>query len=422
MSAPLATRIADEFARAAPALPARVVSRARREHAVKVLLAQGLPVSRDENWRYANLRSLERIRFAPATAEESTVSIAALPPPIAGYERYTYVDGVFVASLSNAVPAAIAGADAARPEGSDERFALLNQAFATDAASIHLAAGDARERCVEVLCVAASEGTLAASYPRLEIRVEAGCRLTLIERHVSIGSNANFVNSAVSLVLARDAHVIHYRVQQLGARATWIDTLDAAVETDASYQQHLVQLGALSARSTYRVRLAGARAAARLLALTSADQHQTLDAYALTEHAAPATLSEQVFRGIAAGRARVAYNGQVTVCPGAAGADSRQSLRGLLAGADAEIDLRPQLQINTDDVRCAHGATAGKLDDATLFYLLSRGLDPATAQRLLKWAFLADVAARIAVPELRKSIERALAGRIEIAADLQELL
>ena len=149
---------------------------------------------------------------------------------------------------------------------------------------------------------------------------------------------------------------------------------------------------------------------------------QTLDAYALTEHAAPATLSEQVFRGIAAGRARVAYNGQVTVCPGAAGADSRQSLRGLLAGADAEIDVRPQLQINTDDVRCAHGATAGKLDDAMLFYLLARGLDAATAQRLLKWAFLADVAARIAVPELRKSIERALAGRIEIAADLQELL
>ena len=103
MSAPLATRIADEFARAAPALPDRVVSRARREHAVKVLLAQGLPVSRDENWRYANLRALERIRFAPARAEESTVSKAALPPRIAGYDRYTYVDGVFVASLSNAV-------------------------------------------------------------------------------------------------------------------------------------------------------------------------------------------------------------------------------------------------------------------------------------------------------------------------------
>jgi Fe-S cluster assembly protein SufD len=110
------------------------------------------------------------------------------------------------------------------------------------------------------------------------------------------------------------------------------------------------------------------------------------------------------------------------VCPGAAGTDSRQSLRGLLAGPDAEIDVRPQLQINTDDVRCAHGATAGKLDDAMLFYLLSRGINPDIAQQLLKWAFLADVAAKIDVPELRKSIERALAGRLDVAADLQELL
>ena len=76
------------------------------------------------------------------------------------------------------------------------------------------------------------------------------------------------------------------------------------------------------------------------------------------------------------------------------GTDSQQSLRGLLAGAGAEIDVRPQLEIYTDDVRCSHGATAGKLDDNMLFYLLSRGLDRETAQRLLKWAFLEDVVAK----------------------------
>ena len=102
MSAPLATRIADEFARVAPALPDRVVSRSRREHAIKVLLAQGLPISRDENWRYANLRALERIRFAPPTVASRALTLADLPPAIEGYERYTYVDGVLVASLSSA--------------------------------------------------------------------------------------------------------------------------------------------------------------------------------------------------------------------------------------------------------------------------------------------------------------------------------
>ena len=98
------------------------------------------------------------------------------------------------------------------------------------------------------------------------------------------------------------------------------------------------------------------------------------------------------------------------------------ALVALLAGADAEIDVRPQLEIHTDDVRCAHGATAGKLDDAMLFYLLSRGIDPDTAQLLLKWAFLEDVVARIPVPELRRQIEQGVAGRMSGTEALSELL
>jgi Fe-S cluster assembly protein SufD len=428
MSTALATRIAEEYAAASSELPVRVVSAARRELAVKALNAQGLPVTRDENWKYANLRALERVRFAPpsvqpgGTASATPLSAAALPAPIAGYERHTYVDGVFSAELSSAARADVAESAQTRERAhsGDARFALLNDAFADDTARIRASAGALA--CVELLFVASSEAARASSYPRLDVKVSAGARLNLIERHVSVASDANFVNSVADIELASGACLTHFRVQQLGARATWIDTLNATVEADGSYQQHLVHLGALAARSTYQVRLAGARSAARLHALAAADQHQTHDAYALIEHAAPQTLSEQVFRGIAAGRARVAFNGKVTVCAGAAGTDSRQSLRGLLAGPEAEIDLRPQLEIHTDDVRCSHGATAGKLDDSVLFYLLSRGLDPDTAQQLLKWAFLADVVAKIDIPDLKRSIERALAGRIDVAADLKELL
>ena len=100
----------------------------------------------------------------------------------------------------------------------------------------------------------------------------------------------------------------------------------------------------------------------------------------------------------------------------------RRVLRGLLAGTQAEIDVRPQLEIYTDDVRCNHGATAGKLDDNMLFYLLSRGIEKETAQQLLKWVFLEDVVSRIAVPELRKHIEQTLAGQMKETAALKELL
>ncbi len=269
--------------------------------------------------------------------------------------------------------------------------------------------------------MAASDATAGASYPRLEVELAEGAQLDLIERHLGAGEVAAFVNSALTVRLHRGARLHHYRMQDLPPRALCFDTLSAELQADASYRLLGIATGAQAARSTQLVRLAGAGAAIETALAALGEGAQVQDAYARIEHAAPRTRTEQVFRGIAAGRARVAFNGKVVVAAGAAGADSRQSLRGLLAGSQAEIDVRPQLEIYTDEVRCSHGATAGKLDDNMLFYLLARGLEPATARRLLKWAFLADAFARIEIPDLRRQIEARLADALNDGA-LKELL
>jgi len=455
MAASLATRIAEQHAAAAASLPGDVVSRERRQRAIETLAVEGLPTTRDENWKYANLRPLDKVRFAPlaeagtATAGSTpSVTLADLPAAVEGYSRYVFVDGVFVAALSAAVgkngitvsthrdalgaaasassPASSSttmvtvAAGAGAPAKNDARFALLNDAFATDGATIKVAAGTDCPTCVELVFVAQVESQTASSYPRVELHVETGARVGLIERHVSVDSGANFVNAAVRVDIARGATVNHYLVQESGAKAVWFNTLSAVLAQDAVYKLHAVSVGGLSARSTINVKLAGERADASISMASLGDRQQIQDAFVLVEHVAPRARSTQTFRGISAGRARVAFNGMVVVRKDAQGTDSQQSLRGLLAGPDAEIDVRPQLEIYTDDVRCAHGATAGKLDDNMLFYLLSRGIDPATAQRLLKWAFLEDVVAKIEVPELRRQIERSLAGQMQ--DDMKELL
>jgi len=224
--------------------------------------------------------------------------------------------------------------------------------------------------------------------------------------------------------LGRGARLEHYRLQELNARSTLFDTLSARLGEESAYRLHAISTGAQSARSTLALRLAGERAELNLALASLGDGHQVQDGYAVVEHRVPNARTVQTFRGIAAGRARVAFNGKIIVAPGAHGTDSRQSLRGLLAGPEAEIDVRPQLEIYTDDVRCSHGATAGKLDDAMLFllfYLLSRGLERDTAQRLLKWAFLEDVISQITLRPLRRAIEERLAGQLRDDA-LRELL
>jgi Fe-S cluster assembly protein SufD len=480
MSAVLSERIAQEHAASSAALPSSVVSAERRARVIEALRTTGLPTARDDNWKYANLRVLEKNSFRSVSTESyRKVAPSDLPPAIAGYARYVFVDGAFAAELSataahagvtvksvassaastgNAATdrsgytaagaglksAALGAAGAAGAAGTavatgaagamsasrsadtivdgDERFALLNEAFAVDGAVVHAPKGADCVACVEILFVATEAATNAASYPRLELQVEANARVGLIERHISVGSDANFVNGAVQVSIAPGAQVDHYRLQQAGAHATWFDTLTATVEKDARYCVHFVSVGALSARTTSRVRLTGQGAEAAIHVVSLADGQQVHDGFALIEHIAPNTKSDTSIRGIAGGRARVAFNSKVVVREHAKGTDSRQSLRGLLAGTQAEIDVRPQLEIYTDDVRCNHGATAGKLDDNMLFYMLSRGIEKEIAQQLLKWAFLEDVVSRIAVPELRKHIEQTLAGQMKETAALKELL
>jgi Fe-S cluster assembly protein SufD len=471
-ASPLTARIAAEFAAAgfATAGPADgglanaggASADPQRQRALAALSDVGLPTSRDENWKYVNLRPLEKVRFAPPpTGARLAIAASDLPTAI-GKSRYVFVDGVFDAALSSVnaqsgvtvttqaasprdgktgangdAPAASRMASAAPGAAIDRtgagvangvaaagdlRFALLNAAFATDGAQIHVARGTDCQICVELVFVATAEAKAGASYPRINFQVDANARVGLIERHISLGSDANFINCAVDVEVARDANVQHYRVQQTGARAIWFDTLTVKLAENAKYQVHMVNLGALSARSTVQVQLLGERSEVGVFGASVGGKNQVHDTFALVEHVAPNARTDQSFRGIAGGRARVAFNGKVVVRKGAHGTDSSQSLRGLLAGTDAEIDVRPQLEIYTDDVRCNHGATAGKLDDNMLFYLLSRGLDRDTALRLLKWAFLEDVVSKIEVPELRRQIEASLAGQLSESAALNGVL
>jgi Fe-S cluster assembly protein SufD len=442
MSTPLTSRIVAEYASAARALPSTGAAATRRRAAIGTLTEQGLPTTRDENWKYANLRALERLRFVPAAssaaATTATVQLTDLPATLPGCVRYVFVDGVFAPALSATVSSghafvtSLAAASAAAEPAlqaqtpadqrrGDERFLTLNEAFATDGAVIRVpaASGGGEPVQIEILFIASADSQTGASYPRVQLQLDAGARLTLIERHLSVTADDSFVNCAVTVQLGRGATLQHYRLQELGARATFFDTLTAQLAQECAYQLHCISTGAQAARSTVRVRLAGEGANLAMAVAALGDRQQVNDTFALVEHLAPRARTVQTFRGIAAGRARVAFNGKIVVANNAAGTDSQQSLRGLLAGAEAEIDVRPQLEIYTDDVRCSHGATVGKLDDNMLFYLLSRGLDRDTAQRLLKWAFLADVLTKITLPALRRQIEARLPGALQdIAREL----
>jgi Fe-S cluster assembly protein SufD len=391
-----------------------------------------LPTNRDENWRYANLRPLAKAR-AETVAPVSVADID-LPPPLPGFARWVYVDGHHAPSLSNlrgvaAQPLDARAAGEALAAALDDEIANAGVDFALS--RINAARGDevllvatpgTNFANVEVLFIASSGAEHGTSYPRLQIQAPRDARLNIVERHLSAGTASSAVNAAVDLALATGSEVNHYRVQHAAADVSCFDTLTAHVGERASYRLRTVTLGSVSSRSTMFIKLAGRAARCELTAATIANGIQTHDMFAEIEHAAPDTVTRELYRGISTDRGKLGFNGKIIVRESAPGADSEQSLKTLLTGAGAEASVRPQLEIYTDRVRAQHGATTGKLDDQMLFYLLSRGIDRRQAQTLLQWAFIEDAISRVDCAELRVEIEQLVAAQLNEVSALEGLL
>ncbi len=418
MSMPAATerigtleRILRDYEAVAAQLPDSAVAADTRRRAARELARLGWPSARDEQWRYANLRAFERVpAFRPAapagaTAAEQGAAGAAfeLPAPLPGFERWVYVDGV-----RQGPPAAAAAADATPSWSAEQRFGLLCDMFAADRAALRIRG----QAAIELLFITSSRAAGAAVYPRLQVELEAGSRLALVERHLGVHDAPSLVCAGVAIELGRGSQLQHYRLQQCGTQAVFTDTLSARLSEESSYQVRQIGIGAGTARTSARVALAGRGASLGWQAIAVGRGEQVHDTTLEVEHMAPGTRTEEVFRGIADERSRLAFSGHIHIDAAAPGSEARQSLRGLIEGAGAEIDLRPRLEINTDEVRAQHGATTGQLDDNLLFYLLARGLDRKTARALLKWAFLGDVLRAIDLPALRSAAEHGAAGQL----------
>jgi Fe-S cluster assembly protein SufD len=123
-------------------------------------------------------------------------------------------------------------------------------------------------------------------------------------------------------------------------------------------------------------------------------------------------VSNQLYKGILDGRSRAVFNGKVFVREGALLTDARQLNKNLLLSSDAHVDTKPQLEIFADDVKCAHGATVGLLEDEELFYLTTRGITPERARALLTYGFAEDVISRIKLKSAREHLDRVILDKL----------
>jgi Fe-S cluster assembly protein SufD len=397
--------------------------RAWREPALRRFLELGLPTPRDESWRYTNLRRLAAVSFASAAEPRAAERLDAPLAIVNGYAQPAAdaaVPGLEISTLRE-LAARDAGAVARHlgdlGDGEERRWALLNTAMFVDGYFLRVTG----QVTAPIVIVHASRGAAGcAAHPRVIVEVAANASATIIERHEAGESAAALTNSVTQIDLARGAQVEHYRLYADRSAGTVIDGLTVRQQAHSRCRQYSIVLGGGLVRTNLESLLEGAEAELDSYALLVGHAARHVDCLNVAAHRAPHTRSRQTARAIASGPSRVVFNSRVVVEAGAAHAESAQSSRGLLLSAEAEIDSRPQLEIHTDEVKCVHGATTGRLDPGMLFYLLSRGIDRATAQSLLVYAFLADVLTGMSSGETRAAIETALIAQLPDSQLLRE--
>jgi Fe-S cluster assembly protein SufD len=367
----------------------------------------GLPDTRVEAWKYTALRALGQRRFSSGDAEAATREIdpAALTLPGIDGVRVVFVNGVFRADLSQLddLPKGLSLqplSQALRGDVEPLRFALsrhyreagdafarINAAAAVDGVVLRVAANAKIDAPVQLIFIGAAGESELAWHARNLIELGEAAQLSVIERHLGQGEQSQLATMVCDIDLRDGATLHHATLQHAGVATSMVRRSSLRLQARSHAALHVVELGGALMRHDLQIELLGdaARLDTRGVFMPQGRQH--VDTQLSIRHQALNTVSTANWRGVANDRARGVFRGAIVVAPGADGSDASLSNKNLLLSPSAEIDTKPELEIYADEVKAAHGATVGQLDERSLFYLRSRGIPLAEARALLTAAF-----------------------------------
>ncbi|HEX4299746.1 MAG TPA: Fe-S cluster assembly protein SufD [Gammaproteobacteria bacterium] len=396
-----------------------------KEAALQRASASGYPTTRDEAWKYTSMAALEKRGFKPVASEAKldTAELASLLIPGLDYPRAVFVNGRFDAKSSR-LPKGIRIVSARAADESlrtllpvsklweDDVFLNLNTALFQDALMLELSADTRLDVPFELLHVSVPGSEPASHQLRCIVKLGTHADATLVERYVGLAGAKHLTNSVVQVHLDAGAKLTHLRLQDEDTQGFHVGRILVQQAADSSYISHNVQIGAAWSRLDLAVDLEAAGAHAELNGLYAVNDQQHVDNHTSIKHAAPHTTSRELYRGILDGHGRAVFNGKVQVAKHAVKTDSAQANHNLLLSPGAEIDTKPELEIYADDVKCAHGATIGQLDEQQLFYLRSRGLDADAARVLLVGAFAERLVSALPLPAVAAHLRQRLGASI----------
>lgn len=383
------------------ALIAQLKSAGADQAAERITVA-GLPTRRVESYHYTDLKTLLRA-VPPVGKPANQVDVPALA--IAGSYNLTLINGAVFqqgeASAGLKVGTVAGGVLTTR----DDILVHVNNGLAQEALSLDVASG--AEQIVQI--ARRIEGEAAHVADAVKIFVGDGAKATIVETFT--GSKAAHVgNHATYLALGKDAVVTHVTIDLSGRETSHFATNEYHLADGAQLRTLIVHAGAGLSRTHLFPRLGGTGAHADVTGLNLVSDGQHSDITMETSHAVAHTSSQPLFKSITRGRSKAVVQGKLVVARDAQKTDAKFMHQGLMLSDEAEVLSKPELEIYADDVVCGHGSTCGKLDEDSLFYLLSRGIPKAEAETMLVRGFIAELIDPIEDDALNEALQGIVDG------------
>jgi Fe-S cluster assembly protein SufD len=416
--------------RALESLPEGAGRSQLRRSALERFQSLPVPSQETEEWRYTDLSTFE-LDFRPHVEDgtaanlgdvpalllsgagdvsaraglliqhNSTTTIAHLDPSIR--------DGIHFESIDAALadhPELVEPYLHALVPPDRTKFTALHAAFRTGGTFVSVPKDTAIELPIQTFTYLDADG--AAIFPHTLLVVGAGSEVTFIDRYASPDLTRAFSDAITEIHVGAGAHVRYVSIQEWGSGVTHLGIQRATVGRDATLRTLNIGFGASLARAEAETVLAEPGGFSEMLGVFFADGDQHFDHRSIQDHVAPNCTSDLLYKGALRDHSRAVYSGWVHVRPDAQKTNAMQTSRNIVLSEHAKADAIPNLEIEANDVRCGHAASVGPVDEDAIFYLMSRGIARAEAERLIVSGFFQEVLDRVKIDEVREGAEKAI--------------
>jgi Fe-S cluster assembly protein SufD len=403
-----------------------------RENALDRFLEVGFPSVKEEDWKYTNVAALAKLDFSVAVEErKKSLDCVDCFYTEAVHSRLVFVNGVQRSELTDlsALPEEVTVLELPEAIADDKfsetinqhlgrqadyvknSFTALNTAFFSTGAFIYIPKGLHLKKPLHLAFVADPIDNNPALFPRVLIVADEGSNATVVESY--FGHDGSYLTNAVVEVVVKDnSRISHTKIQRESGQSFHIANTAAVLGRGSVYDSTAITLGAQLSRHDISVTMdeEGAECFVDGLYLVSTGQHA--DTHSVIDHRKPLCTSHQLYKGILDGKSRAVFNGKIFVRHDAQKTDAMQTNKNLLLSNEARVDTKPQLEILADDVKCAHGAAVGQIDEDELFYLETRGIHPDLARNLLTYGFAEEVINKIRLHSIKRQLDEAVLNRL----------